>query len=172
MKKIYIVIGLLLFCFSVPGQNMRHVKGVNMFGLTYGISKDTKLYGISLTSYMRRNLMWNATAWYESGREGSTKIDNYLLNAGVDYTPFVLVNNVLFFNIGASVNFGFETLKSNESTDTKNKFTFGPSINTNLECYITSRLVAQIKAEQFYTPMSNLGNWVFVYSLGLKFCMY
>ncbi|MDR2916261.1 MAG: conjugal transfer protein TraO [Tannerella sp.] len=170
MKKIIITVLLFLLLSPVMGQ-LRHVKGIGNFGVTYGINKSGSLFGAGYSHYFQPNWIWNVNALYESGKVESTQFNNLIINGGVDYTCF-RVGDFLYFNIGLSVFTGFEKLTSDESTKEVKNFSFGPAGNANVELYLNSRFLFQIKAEQYYSPLSDLGKWFPVYSLSLKYCIF
>jgi hypothetical protein len=170
MKKLFISFSLVfVVIISAMGQ-LRHVKGISNAGVTCGITGNGNMFGLGYSHYFKPNWIWNINATYEAGEIESTMLKHYFLNGGVDYTIFE-TGEFFYFNAGLSLFAGLEKLSSHEPAvvDIKN-FTFGPSGNVNTEIYFTSKFLLQIKAEQYYSPLSKLGKWFPVYSLSLKYC--
>jgi len=170
MKRIFISVAFIfLFLVSAMGQ-LKHVKGISNVGVTYGITGNSNVYGVGYSLYFQPTWIWNINALYELGEVESTKFKHYIVNSGVDYTLFH-AGEFLYFNTGLSVCAGFEKLTSDESPERVTNFTFGPAGNVNVELYLSSRFLFQIKAEQYYSPLSKLGKWFPVYSLSIKYCI-
>ena len=174
MKKLILALVVLSITGMIQAQNLRHVKGISLIGVTYGISPgsdaSSNLYGISFTRYLKQKISLNITGLYESGEVSATVLKNYLLDAGLDYNVFK-VNNFMYFNLGLSVMLGAENLSNNENSEKKNALFYGGAANANIEFYLTDRIVFQVKAQENYTPGSKLGNWYPTILFGLKFCI-
>ena len=151
---------------------LKHVKGISNIGATYGITGNGNIFGVGFSHYFQPTWIWNVNALYEKGKVESTDFKLYIVNSGVDYTCFQSAE-ILYFNVGLSLFGGVEKLSTVEPRikDVKN-FIFGPAGNVNIELYLGSRFLLQAKAEQYYSPLSKLGNWVPVYSLSLKYCIF
>jgi len=172
MKKIlFNSIFLFILFLPVMGQ-LRHVKGISNIGVTYGINENGSVYGAVYSQYLQTVWIWNINAFYETGNVESTNSEQYMISSGVDYTYFQLFE-FIYFNAGLSVFGGLEKLTSNEPRikDVQN-YIAGPAGNINVELYLGSRFLFQIKAEQFYSPLSKYGKLFPVYSLSLKYCIF
>jgi len=170
MKKIIFSLSFLFILFFPAVGQLKHVKGISNFGITYGITENSNVFGIGYSHYFQPKWILNLNVLYEKGNIESTRLKNFVANGGVDYTCFQ-AGEFLYFNTGVSLFAGFEKLTSEESSieDIKN-LTIGPSGNINVELYLSSKFLLQIKAEQYYSPFSNLGKWFPIYSLCLKYC--
>ena len=172
MKKIFFG-SIFLFILLLPtmGQ-LRHVKGISNIGVTYGINENGSVYGAGYSKYLQPVWIWNINALYEEGNIESTSLKQYIVNSGVDYTCFQSFE-FIYFNAGLSIFGGLEKLTSNDPhiKEVKN-YIAGPAGNINVELYLGSRFLFEIKAEQFYSPLSKYGKWFPVYSLSLKYCIF
>ena len=170
MKKIFLSF-LFVFAalFSALAQ-LKHVKGISNAGITCGKTGNGDMFGIGFSHYFQPTWIWNVNAAYETGKVESTGLKQFFVGSGVDYT-FFEAGEFLYFNAGLSLFAGLENLSSVEQNVEKiRNFTFGPSGNVNVELYFTAKLLFQIKAEQYYSPISKSGKWFPVYSLSLKYC--
>jgi hypothetical protein len=171
MKKVFLSsVFSVLFLFAAIGQ-LKHVKGISNVGITYGITGTGNVFGAGYSRYIQPVWIWNVNASYEGGKVESTKLKQYIMSSGVDYTCFK-AREFLYLNAGLSLFAGFERLTSEEITRETKSYIFGPSGNLNIELYLNPRLIFQMKAEQYYSPLSKLGNWFPVYSISLKYCIF
>ena len=174
-----IIILFTVFCFwhlTTRAQELRHVQGIGLIGVSCGISPGsegrTHSFCIDYSRYIQKNWILNMSGIYEVGDVQMTKVKNYLLKGGVDYTTFQ-AGNFLYFNVGLSVLLGGETLDTTEIlSGKKNSFVSGTSGNVNFEIYMTDRIVLQVKAEQNLIANSNLGSWYPVFYAGIKYCIF
>lgn len=170
MKKVFFCSTLMLLCLVPVMGQLKHVKGISNIGITGGINSTGYLFGIDYSHYLQPKWILNANLRYETGKVESTSSKNCFVSGGVDYTCFELWE-FLYFNAGLSFFSGFEKLVSNEArVDDVINYTFGLAGNFNAELYFSSRFLFQIKAEQYYSPLSKFGKWFPIYSLSLKYC--
>ena len=160
---------------SSAQDGVRHVQGINLSGISYGIAPGSKgstyIIGLDYSIYLRKNWILNLSGLYETGTIQTTRAKNYLFNGGVDFTAFQ-AGNSFYFNMGLSLIGGREMLSSTENSDKKNSMVGGLSGNVNIEMYLTDRLVLQVKAEQIYLPGSYLGHWYPAFHAGLKYYIF
>jgi len=172
MKKIiFFSFSFLFLSFSTTSGQLRHIKGNSSVGLIYGETGNSYLLGVGYSHYFQPSWIWNVNILYETGAVASTKFKNYSVNGGIDYT-FLKISDFLYLNAGLSAFSGFEHLTTNESSDETKNFTTGTIGNINMEIYLNTKILVQIKAEQYYSPLSLLGKWFPVYSLSLKYCIH
>lgn len=160
---------MVLLLLPAVGQ-LKHVKGISNAGITCGTSGNGTLFGAGYSHYLQPKWIVNVNALYENGKVESTRFKNLIVNAGMDYTCFE-AGEFLYLNAGLSLFAGSEKLTGEDArVGEKKNITFGPAGNINAELYVSPAFLFQLKAEQYYSPLSDLGKWFPVYSLSLKYC--
>jgi len=170
MKKLFLSTLFILCLIPAMGQ-LKHVKGISNIGFTGGITGNGKLLGAGYSHYLQPRWILNVNAVLETGKVESTNLKNFIVSGGVDHT-FFEAGESLYLNAGLSLYTGLEKLTSTEkgAGGTVKNYTFGPAGNINVEWYFSSRFLIQIKAEQYFCPLSKLGKWFPACSLSLKYC--
>ena len=172
MKKlVFVTLAVISFSITAYAQG----QGLTLVGGSYGISPgnngSTQLIALEYSKFLRNKWLLNVTGLYEFGAIQSTKVNNYLLNGGIEYSTFQ-VRNLVFFNAGLSVLAGGETLKSSISSEKKNSFVGGFSGNVNIRIHLFEGVALQFKAEQNYLPSSMLGKWYPSFYIGFKYLIF
>ncbi|MDR0699377.1 MAG: conjugal transfer protein TraO [Tannerella sp.] len=150
---------------------VNHTKGISNFGISYGRSLRSNLFIGSYGRYMTNKWIFNVNAMYENGQYELTHLDGYYVSSGFDRTLFK-VKDFMYFNTGLAAYIGGENLSAPELGETKNSFVFGAAGNVNVELFIFTQFLVQVKAEKYYSPTSKLGHFFDVYSVGLRYCFY
>ena len=172
MKKIFLSFALMFLLLTSAMGQLKHVKGVSNIGVTGGFCGNSNIFGVCFSHYLQPSWIWNVDGLYETGKVESTRLKHYLINSGMDHTLFES-SEFLYFNVGISLFSGFEKLISEETTvEDVTNYVFGTAGNFNIEFYINSKILFKLKAEQYYSPLSNLGKWFPVFSLSLKYCIF
>ena len=175
MKKIiFVTLAVIVIHITAQAQG-RHVQGITLTGVSYGISPgtngSTQIIELNYSKFLRKNWLLNLSGLYEFGAIQTTEVHHYLFNGGIDYTTFQIGNHI-FFNAGLSVIAGGETLQSSVNSEKKNLLVAGISGNVNIRIFLFDGMVLQVKAEQNHLPNSMPGKWYPSYYVGIRYCFF
>lgn len=171
MKRLLLSISFVFGLLMCYGQS-NLVKGSQYLGLKYGMSKYSVLtYGqLEYGWCFKEKMVLRPYIGYEHGRVGSTDLN--IPSLGVDYmhSIFSLAENRIYANLGAGGFGGHEFIQSNRNdTQKMNKWIVGARAFYEMDFYITDRFSLKGQFSQWYSPLSNLGNWHYDITLG---CIY
>ena len=146
----------LLLIISVNSfSQVRHVKGIDMWGVNTGVLSEGQFVGISWQKFLDRNLSVKAGGIYEFYYIPNFKYNLYAFNAEGLFT-FLSNRKNLYFNLGAGLISGIDNLYSESISLDNREFVIGEKIGLNAEVFITHNMKIDFGAfQRFFQRKQN-----------------
>ncbi len=152
LPKLLQLLFLLLVFPVLSYAQPRHSKGLNMFGVIYGLNNHTESFALSYQSYLSDKLSPKVNLEYGHVNFDVSKYKTICLNPELYYALLSNYKN-LYFNAKAGLILGFETLE-NEVFTREEKVYFGESVGLSAELFPIQWMKVEIGAEQRFLQKS------------------
>ena len=120
--------------------------------------------------FTKNNDNFSISQYALSLETGTEKYMDYML-IGADYNHMwnlIDIKKTFYINLGPGAQIGYESLESQLTTETKNGIILGLSGKAELEFFI-NKVALFVNAQQYYLPVSNMGDWRLKMHFGLKY---
>jgi len=166
--RAFFTLFFIVFAISFARGQLRHVKGIDDVGISLSVSYHGYGGELFYEKYLSNTLI--------------LKLGGYLDRRDIGYSDYIgygiipqiyktVLNNKrnLFLNINAGANIGYESARSEVTTDRANSFVIGQRVGVSIEYFVFPGVKFEIQGSQYFMQRSQFLKYGQIYSIALAY---
>jgi hypothetical protein len=166
MKKLFFY-SLFFVSVTVCGQ-IRHVKGIKAFDLSYGASRYGKTFGMGFVKYFSTNLYGKIDMYFEKGQAPGLAYNSNGVNCQAAYKVFKY-KGLIYVNAVGGVSASYDSPEKGGNFTINTQLKYGVFAGTEIEFFISDKLAVVTNWNQRYLLGNLYGQTRWYSSVGLRF---